>query len=73
MMKEHMSLTNYCTGKSNSSYICIRENGRQSKNLRSKRNSSNEDEDEKEYNVRQLKLMSNSQFNAITVAFNRAN
>jgi PDZ domain-containing protein len=33
----------------------------------------NEDEDEKEYNVRQLKLMSTSQFNAITVAFNRAN
>ena len=32
-----------------------------------------EDEDEKEYNVRQLKLMSNSQFNAISVAFNRAN
>ncbi|SDM50950.1 PDZ domain-containing protein [Psychrobacillus sp. OK028] len=31
------------------------------------------DEDEKEYNVRQLKLMSNSQFNAITVAFDRAN
>ncbi|WP_342600548.1 SepM family pheromone-processing serine protease [Psychrobacillus sp. FSL H8-0483] len=31
-----------------------------------------EDEDEKEYNVRQLKLMSDSQFNAITVAFNRA-
>lgn len=31
-----------------------------------------EDEDEKEYNVRQLKLMSNSQFNAISVAFNRA-
>lgn len=32
-----------------------------------------EDEDETEYNVRQLKLMSNSQFNAISVAFNRAN
>ena len=32
-----------------------------------------EDEDEKEYNVRQLKLMSNSQFNAITVAYDRAN
>ncbi|TQR17869.1 PDZ domain-containing protein [Psychrobacillus vulpis] len=32
----------------------------------------NEDEDEKEYNVRQLKLMSDSQFNAITVAYNRA-
>lgn len=31
------------------------------------------DEDEKEYNVRQLKLMSDSQFNAITVAYNRAN
>lgn len=31
------------------------------------------DEDEKEYNVRQLKLMSNSQFNAISVAFDRAN
>ena len=32
----------------------------------------NEDEDEKEYNIRQLKLMSNSQFNAISVAFDRA-
>ncbi len=32
-----------------------------------------EDEDEEEYNVRQLKLMSDSQFNAITVAFDRAN
>ena len=32
-----------------------------------------EDEDETEYNVRQLKLMSNSQFNAISVAFDRAN
>ena len=32
-----------------------------------------QNEDEKEYNVRQLKLMSDSQFNAITVAFNRAN
>jgi len=32
-----------------------------------------EDEDESEYNVRQLKLMSNSQFNAISVAFERAN
>ncbi len=32
-----------------------------------------EDEDEEEYNVRQLKLMSDSQFNAITVAFERAN
>lgn len=31
-----------------------------------------EDEDDKEYNVRQLKLMSDSQFNAITVAYNRA-
>lgn len=30
-------------------------------------------EDEREYNVRQLKLMSDSQFNAITVAYNRAN
>lgn len=29
-------------------------------------------EDDKEYNVRQLKLMSNSQFNAITVAFEKA-
>ncbi|WP_391208368.1 SepM family pheromone-processing serine protease [Psychrobacillus sp. L4] len=33
----------------------------------------NPDEDEKEYNIRQLKLMSDSQFNAISVAFNRAN
>lgn len=32
----------------------------------------NEDENEKEYNIRQLKLMSDSQFNAISVAFNRA-
>lgn len=32
----------------------------------------NEDEDETEYNVRQLKLMSDSQFNAITVAFEKA-
>ncbi|MBD7942816.1 SepM family pheromone-processing serine protease [Psychrobacillus sp. FSL K6-2684] len=31
-----------------------------------------EDEDEEEYNVRQLKLMSDSQFNAISVAFDRA-
>ena len=30
------------------------------------------DEDEKEYNVRQRKLMSDSQFNAITVAFKKA-
>ncbi|WP_313891389.1 SepM family pheromone-processing serine protease [Psychrobacillus sp.] len=33
----------------------------------------NKDEDDKEYNVRQLKLMSDSQFNAITVAYDRAN
>ena len=33
----------------------------------------NENEDDKEYNVRQLKLMSDSQFNAITVAYDRAN
>lgn len=32
-----------------------------------------EEEDEDEYNVRQLKLMSDSQFNAIYVAFQRAN
>lgn len=31
-----------------------------------------EEEDEKEYNVRQLKLMSDSQFNAIYVAFQKA-
>ena len=31
-----------------------------------------EGEDDKEYNVRQKKLMSNSQFNAITVAFRKA-
>lgn len=31
------------------------------------------DEDETEYNVRQLKLMSSSQINAISVAYNRAN
>jgi PDZ domain-containing protein len=31
-----------------------------------------EGEDDKEYNIRQKKLMSDSQFNAITVAFNRA-
>ena len=33
----------------------------------------NEDEDENEYNIRQLKLMSDSQFNAISVAYSRAN
>lgn len=33
----------------------------------------NADEDEQEYNIRQLKLMSDSQFNAISVAFDRAN
>ncbi|WP_391120771.1 SepM family pheromone-processing serine protease [Psychrobacillus sp. L3] len=33
----------------------------------------NPDEGEKEYNIRQLKLMSDSQFNAISVAYNRAN
>lgn len=31
-----------------------------------------EEEDEREYNVRQLKLMSDSQFNAIYVAYNKA-
>ncbi|MFF2752375.1 SepM family pheromone-processing serine protease [Psychrobacillus sp. NPDC058041] len=33
----------------------------------------NPNENEKEYNIRQLKLMSDSQFNAISVAYNRAN
>lgn len=33
----------------------------------------NPDENDKEYNIRQLKLMSDSQFNAISVAYNRAN
>lgn len=33
----------------------------------------NKDENEKEYSIRQLKLMSDSQFNAITVAYDRAN
>jgi PDZ domain-containing protein len=32
----------------------------------------NPEEDEKAYNIRQLKLMSDSQFNAITVAYDRA-
>ncbi|RKJ27583.1 PDZ domain-containing protein, partial [Butyricicoccus sp. 1XD8-22] len=32
-----------------------------------------EEEDEEEYNVRQLKLMSDSQFNALLIAFQKAN